>query len=351
MLTCANDCTSLSYKTTIQDIAKELNLTSATISRALHNNPRISEQTKRLVLDAAKRLDYSRNKIASSLRSGRSHTIGVIIPSAQMNFFGSVVHGIQTLANTNGYSILLYQTEESTELEIKAIEAFLGARVDGILVSIAKGTTDFSHFLELKRRKVPLVFFDRTNDMLDVPSVIIDDYKGGYCATEHLIKQGYKNIAHVSGQQHLKVFHDRLEGYKDALRANDREINEEYIFPGNISIECGKKAVNHYFKLATPPDAVFAVEDYTALGVIQGLKEKNINIPADFGVVGFANESFGEYITPALSTVDQQTVQMGREAFSMLVDLISSNGVIANIKQKVVLEPVLYCRRSSQKNG
>jgi LacI family transcriptional regulator len=122
----------LPYKTTIQDIAKELNLTSATISRALHNNPRISEQTKKLVLDTARRMDYRRNKIASSLRSGKSHTIGVIIPSAQMNFFGSVVHGIQTMANTCGYSILLYQSEESTELEIKAIEAFLGAWHTGI---------------------------------------------------------------------------------------------------------------------------------------------------------------------------------------------------------------------------
>jgi len=339
----------LSNKTTIQDIAKQLNLTSATISRALHNNPRISEQTRRLVFEAAKKLDYSRNKIASSLRSGKSHTIGVIIPSAQMNFFGSVVHGIQTRANTNGYSILLYQSEELPELEIKAIDAFLGARVDGILVSIAKGTTDFSHFEELKKKKIPLVFFDRTNGMLDVPSVIINDYKGAYSATEHLIKQGYKTIAHVSGQQHLKVFRDRLDGYKDALKHYGREIDDQYIYPGNISIECGKKAVDYYLGLPQPPDAVFAVEDYTALGVIQRLKEKSIKIPEEFGIVGFANESFGEYITPALSTVDQQTVQMGQEAFGLLVDLINGN-VIADIKPKVVLEPVLYCRRSSLKH-
>jgi len=339
----------LSYKTTIQDIARELNLTSATISRALHNNPRISEQTRKLVLEAAQRLDYRRNRIASSLRSGKSHTIGVIIPSAQMNFFGSVVHGIQTLANSAGFSILLYQSEETTEFEIKAIEAFLGARVDGILASIAKGTTDFSHFEELAKRKVPLVFFDRTNDAINVPSVIINDYKGAYYATEHLIKQGYKNIAHVSGQQHLKIFHDRLEGYRDALKAYGMDVKEEYIYPGNISIECGKKAVDFYMRLAVPPDAVFAVEDYTALGVIQGLKEKNIKIPVDFGVIGFANESFGEYITPSLSTVDQQTVEMGREAFKMLVDLI--NGPNETFNDRVVLEPVLYCRNSSVKHS
>lgn len=335
------------YKTTIQDIAKELNLTSATISRALHNNPRISEQTKKLVLDTARRMDYRRNKIASSLRSGKSHTIGVIIPSAQMNFFGSVVHGIQTMANTCGYSILLYQSEESTELEIKAIEAFLGARVDGILVSIAKGTTDFSHFEELKKRNMPLVFFDRTNEQLNIPAVVVDDYKGAYFATEHLLLQGYKNIAHVSGQQHLKVFHNRLLGYQDALKANNIPLNPDYIYQGNISIECGKKAVDYFMQLPQPPDAVFAVEDFTALGVLQRLKEVKINVPESFGVVGFANESFGEYITPPLSTVDQQTVEMGSEAFKMLVELIDNNDVALDKGQGVVLEPVLLCRESS----
>jgi len=349
LLTCANDCTNLSYKTTIQDIARELNLTSATVSRALHNNPRISEQTRKLVLDAARRLDYRRNRIASSLRSGKSHTIGVIIPSAQMNFFGSVVHGIQSMANSFGFSILLYQSEETPEFEIKAIEAFLGARVDGILASIAKGTTDFSHYEDLVKRNVPLVFFDRTNDMFDIPSVVINDYKGAYNATEHLIKQGYKRIAHVCGQQHLRSFIDRMRGYKDALKAYGHEVKEEYIYPGNISIESGKEAAEYYMGLETPPDAVFAVEDYSALGVIQGLKERGIKIPAEFGIVGFANESFGEYITPSLSSVDQQTVQMGREAFKMLIDVINENGAVTDASAKVVLEPVLLSRKSSLK--
>jgi LacI family transcriptional regulator len=337
----------LPYKTTIQDIARELNLTSATISRALHNHPRISEQTKRLVLETANRLHYRRNKIASSLRSGKSHTIGVIIPSAQMNFFGSVVHGIQSLANTSGYSILLYQSEESTELEIKAIEAFLGARVDGILASIAKGTTDFTHFTELKKRGVPLVFFDRTNESLDISSVVINDYKGAYNATEHLIKQGYQRIAHVSGQQHVKGFHDRLLGYQDALKANNIKLVPEFVYQGNISIESGRQATDYFLQLPQPPDAVFAVEDFTAMGVLQQLKKLKISVPGSFGVVGFANESFGEYITPSLSTVDQQTVQMGREAFNMLVEQIEENNVAIDKGSMVILEPVLLCRESS----
>ena len=340
---------SLTKKTTIHDIARELNFTSGTVSRALNNNPRISTETKRLVNEKATELKYQRNKIASSLRSGKSHTIGVIIPSAQMNFFGSVVHGIEMMASSNGYSIMLYQTEETTLLEKKAIETFLSARVDGILASVAKETIDFSHYQELQKKHIPLVFFDRTNDELKVPSVVIDDYKAGFLATEHLIKNGYTSIAHVSGPQHIKGFHDRLNGYLDALSKHKMRLDRKLIFQGDISIESGKAAVDYFFNLTNIPDAVFAAEDFTALGIIKGLKERKINIPSEFGVIGFANESFGEHITPSLSSVDQQTVQMGKEALGLLIDIINTKERKVNVlvREKIILEPLLYFRESS----
>src|SRR5205085_12274462 len=210
-------------------LAKELNLTAATVSRSLNNHPRISDSTKKLVKDLAKKLNYRHNKLASSLRSGKTHTIGVIIPSAEINFFGSVVHGIESIANTNGYSILLYQSNESTEYEKKAIETFMDVRVDGVLASIAKETNDVSHYLELKKKDIPLVFFDRSKDMVNVPSVIVDDFKGGYIATEHLLQQGYKRIAHITGQLQLKVFNDRLNGYKSALNEEGIEVDESLL--------------------------------------------------------------------------------------------------------------------------
>lgn len=339
----------LSQKITIHDIARELNLTTATVSRALNGNPRISIETTYLVQEKAKQMKYHRNKLASSLRSGKSHTIGVIIPSAQMNFFGSVVHGIENVASNNGYSTILYQSEETPALEKKAIETFLSARVDGILASIAKETIDFTHYIELQKRNIPLVFFDRTNDNLKVPAVVIDDYKGAFLATEHLINNGYERIAHVSGPQHLKSFKDRLEGYQNALKAHKMQVEENYIYHGNVSIESGKEAIDYFLKLNMPPDAVFAVEDFTALGVIKILKERKISIPGDFGVIGFANENFDEFISPALSSVDQQTVQMGKEAFLLLMDLIKSGEgtVPVSTETKIVLEPVLYFRASS----
>jgi LacI family transcriptional regulator len=335
-------------KATITDIARELNTTPATVSRALSNHPRISEKTKKSVHETALKLNYKRNRIASSLRSGKTHLIGVIIPSAEINFFGSVVHGIESIANENGYGVLLFQSNEQRDYEEKGLQNFLSARVDGILVSIAKDTIDYSHFREIKSRRVPLVFFDRANDDLDIDSVVIDDYKGAFLATEHLISQGYKRIAHISGPQHLKNFYDRLKGYMGALQANKIKIDHSLIYNGNISIESGRKGTSHFLSMQNPPDAIFATEDFTALGVIKEIKEREIQIPGQFGVVGFANELFGEHITPTLSTVDQQTIQMGKSALKLLLNIIE--GINNQTKQKIVLEPLLICRDSSNRN-
>jgi LacI family transcriptional regulator len=334
-------------RTTIQDIAKALNLTPATISRALNNHPRISVETKELVKETAQKLNYRRNRIASSLRTGKSFTIGVIIPSARINFFGSVVHGIETLASEFGYHTLIYQSEENAELEIKAIEAFLGARVDGILASLAKEAVDFSHYTDLKKRNVPVVLFDRSNDSLEIPSVVIDDYKGGFIATEHLIAQGYKRIGHLAGPVRFQTFQERMNGYCDALRAHGMEVDDRLIYPGDLSIEQGKKSADYFLNQEKPPDAVFAVEDFSALGLIKRFKERHIRIPEEIGVMGFGNEDFGEHITPTLSSIYQQTVEMGRSAFKMLLGIIEGTQLPEEGNRKIVLEPVPQFRESS----
>ncbi|MEK7225369.1 MAG: substrate-binding domain-containing protein, partial [Bacteroidota bacterium] len=280
---------------------------------------------------------------------GKTHLIGVIIPSAEINFFGSVVHGIESIANRHGYNVVLYQSNEYRDYEEKGLETFLSARVDGILVSLAKGTIDYSHFEQIKKRGIPIVFFDRANDDLGIDSVVIDDYKGARLATAHLISKGYKRIAHIAGPTHLKNFNDRILGYKAALRDNNISIDETLIYGGNVSIESGKEGTRYFLSLPHPPDAIFATEDFTALGAIKELKERNINIPGDFGVIGFANEQFGEHITPTLSTVDQQTIQMGKSALNLLLDFIEKRGEARSGVQKIVLEPKLIYRQSSDK--
>lgn len=339
----------MKYKVTIADIAKELNVTPATVSRALSNHPAISLKTREAVQKTASRLNYKKNTIAASLQSGKTNVIGVIIPSAEINFFGSVVHGIESIANQNGYNVLIYQSNEDMRHEAKGIETFLSARVDGILASIAKNTVDFSHFLEVKARNIPLVFFDRTNDDLGLPSVVIDDFKGAFLATEHLIKQGYKRIAHISASQHISIWNTRLKGYKAALAAYNIPFDESLIYVGNISIESGKEAVKYFFEKPNPPDAIFAVEDFTALGAIKELKDRNIKIPGKVGVIGFANEHFGEHITPSLSTVDQQTALMGKESIKLLLELISPKEKNKQHNRKIILEPIPIFRESSMK--
>jgi LacI family transcriptional regulator len=338
-------------KTTIQDIARELQVTPSTVSRALNDHHSISEATKKAVARAAKKLHYRHNKIASSLRLGRTKILGVIIPSAEINFFGSVVHGIEKVARQRDYTILIYQSNEQTGNEQEGVETFLRSRVDGILVSIAKQTTDFSHLAEIKKRRVPLVLFDRAIDTLGVPSVVVDDYTGAYKAVQHLREQGCQRIAHISGPNHVAIFSQRLKGYTDALADAGLPVATEYIIEGSISIESGKRCMQQLLALPTPPDGVFAVEDFTALGAMQAIKEAGLQIPNDVALIGFANEAFGAFITPSLSTVDQQTIRMGEEAAKLFFDHVENNDFYTAAPAKKVLEPVLVFRQSSRKKA
>lgn len=339
----------MSKKTTIHDIARELNTTAATVSRALNDHPSISKATKELVRKTATRLNYRQNKLASSLRSGRTHTIGVIIPSAEISFFGSVVHGIERVARSRGYSVLLFQSNEDPACEAEGIDTLLQSNVDGIIASVAKETTQYEHYREVKQRKIPLVLFDRVDDSLKVPSVVIDDHKGAFIATTHLLEQGYKRIAHISGQQHIKIFNDRLRGYADALRAAGRNVEDDLIAYGKVSIESGRECASRLLDHPKPPDAIVAVEDFTALGAMQAIKAKGLRLPQDIGLVGFANEAFSSYVTPSLSSVDQQTIKMGEEAANLFFSLCEDKENRLSSPDKIVLEPVLMVRESSGK--
>jgi len=337
----------LKKKITIHEIAEALNTNISTVSRALNDHPAISTATKKAVLEMAHKLNYRQNKIASSLRSGRTNTIGIIIPSAELHFFGSVVHAIEQVMNKNNYTVLLYQSNESEEHEIKGIETFLQLHVDGIIASIALDTKNYDHFNEIKNRGIPLILFDRTTDALNVPSVSIDDYKGGYMATEHLIQQGYKRIAHITARHQIRIFRDRLNGYKNAISDYGLNFDEDLIVYGEVSIESGQRCTEQLLNLTDKPDAIFAVEDFTALGAIQKLKSSGILVPQQFGVIGFANEAFSAYITPSLSTVDQQTKKMGETAAELFLEMIGNHNEMTD-SHIIILNPVLVERESSK---
>jgi LacI family transcriptional regulator len=334
-------------KVTILDIARALNITAATVSRALNNHPAIRESTKKIVKETAIKLNYQPNKIASSLRLGKSNLIGVIIPSAEINFFGSVVHGIEKIANENNYNVLIYQSNEMYEYEKKGVQAFLQSQVDGVLASISKESMNLDHYSEIKKRGVPLILFDRASDELGVSSVVVDDYAGAFAATKHLIEQGCRRIAHIGGQQHVNIFNQRLKGYIDALNTHRIPVDEDLIVYGKVSIESGRECMAKLLKNPKPPTGVFAVEDFTALGAMQVIKAAGKSMPDEIAIVGFANEAFGEYLTPSLSSVNQQTVTMGEEAAKLFFEGLRNGDTYKDKPKKKILKPELIVRQSS----
>ncbi|GAA4796337.1 LacI family DNA-binding transcriptional regulator [Olivibacter ginsenosidimutans] len=335
-------------KITILDIAKELNITFSTVARALNDHPAISKSTKEAVKQTAEKLGYRKNKIASSLRSGKSNIIGVLIPSLDVSFFSSVVHGIESVMNQNGYSILLYQSQESYKKEDKGIETLLNSRVDGIIASTAINRVNKETFQDIVTRNIPLAFFDRVLEGIPAPAVTIDDYKGGYMATEHLIKAGYKKIVHITETRNLSIFKERLRGYLDALKAYHIPIDEQLILKGNLSLDFGKACVKELTQRNIPFDALFTLEDFTAMGVIQQLKEQQLKIPEEIGVIGFANEAFGSLVTPTLSTIDQQTNRMGEEVAQLFLRMLKEGNFYQHAPKQIKLEPLLIVRESSK---
>ena len=333
-------------KATIYDIAKELNITVSTVSRALSGFPAISETTREAVFATAKKLDYSPNRLASALKSGKTYIIGVIVPSVQAHFFASIIHSIEEGLKDSGYRVILYQSNESAENEINGVKTLLEAQVDGIIASMSLETANVSHFLEVIKQNKPLILFDRVHTDLKVPTVTLDDFKAGYLATQHLIDQGYKKIAFVTTIHQIKIFNDRLKGYQAALADNHLPIIPDHIIFGGLSIKDGRFGASKLLRNENRPDAIIAGDDFTALGVIKKLKEIS-ETPPKIGVIGFANEAFSAYITPNLSTIDQHPNQMGKECAQMFLKMIQQKSPYQNIDH-VVLDPTLVQRQSTE---
>lgn len=334
-------------KVTIRDIANELGITFSTVARALNNHPAIKASTKAAVHETANRLGYRPNKLASSLRSGKTKIIGVLVPRLDVSFFSSVVHGIESVMNENGYSILLYQSQESAKQEANGIETFLRTRVDGIIASISLQTEQAGAYKDVKHRNIPLAFFDRVPQGIDVPSVTIDDYRGGFMATEHLIQAGYRRIVHITESRDINIFTERLRGYQDALTQHNIPLDERLLIRGDFSIEFGRECVRRLLADGIPFDAVFTLEDFTAMGVVQALKAAGKRIPQDVGVVGFANEAFTQLVSPSISTVDQRTVEMGEQVARLFLKLLKKGDYYQHQPEKIVLQPELLLRASS----
>jgi len=334
---------------TIKDIARELQVSSSTVSRALKDYPGISDETKRKVKEMAEKLNYRPNAIALSLRKSRSFTIGVIIPEVVHFFFSTVISGIEEVAFSRGYNVILTQTNEKLAREKSSIDTMLSNQIDGFLVSYSKETTDFQHFSKLLNQGYPIVFFDRVPEISGAIHVIVNDYEGAYDATKHLIQQGFSRIVHLAGPSNLKISQERTRGYKDALR----EFGIPFL--PELLVECTQgsdeeahKITAQLLKSISPrPDAFFANNDMAAMGAIQACKSAGFAVPQEIGVVGFSNWQFCSIVDPSLSSVAQNGFRIGSTATEILLDWIEKKIHPDTIEPSVVLETELLVRKSS----
>lgn len=305
---------------TIKDIARELGISPSTVSRALKDHPDISVETKKAVNELAEKLNYQPNIVALSLRQKKTNTIGVIIPEIVHFFFSTVISGIEDVAYNAGYNVILSQSGESYPREVTDMKALFNSRVDGMLISISRETTNFDHIESIISKGVPIVFYDRMYNNPNTSKVIVDDMEGAKEAVLHLIDQGCKRIAHIQSAPNLIISEDRLRGYKEALKDRKIEFKEKLIFTCETgTLEEGKSVTQKIFAQPNPPDAIFANNDPLAMGAMMALKEKGLKIPQDVAVAGFSNWFFDELMEPSLTSVDQPGFQMGQEAARLLI--------------------------------
>ena len=297
---------------TISDIAAALGVTPSTVSRALSGSPRVKEETRLAVEKMATEMGYERNVVASNLRKGKSDIVGIIVPRIHRNFFSNVIGGAESILEEAGYCVLICQTHERLEAEIKALRTLRNNQVAGVLMSHAIGAGDGSHILEALGHHIPLVQFDRVFSELPGAKVVSNNFQGAYEATQHLIRQGYRRIGTLAGYMNSEAYAARLEGWRQALRDGGLPVDESLVFYDTIVRETGHDA--GLKALEAGCDALYSAGDFSALGAMEAARSKGLRIPEEFGIVGTANETFTSLMTPSMSSLALNPFEMGRQA-------------------------------------
>jgi LacI family transcriptional regulator len=337
-------------KTTIKDIANVLNISAAAVSKALHNDSRISEKTKKAVRQVAENLNYQPNHLASALRSGKSKLVGVIVPKTNSNFFSATIHNIEEVLNKEGYNIIITQSNESYKKECDNIDTLLFTQVDGIIVSMANETIKLDHFEKIKSSGIPLITFDRGENDLNVDYVGIDDFNSSHTIVDHLVKQGCKRIAHIGGYKRTRIYNNRIRGYKDALKKHNLSLDKNLLIESSLTIKDGREKMLQLLALEKRPDAVYIAGDYAALGALQVLNEKKINVPKEIALVGFGDEPFTNMVTPSITTMNQHPYEIGKIAAETFLEYTKKSKIEQSLN-KMILEAKLIVRESSLKKG
>lgn len=336
------------HQTTIIDIARELNLSKSTVSRALTGHPNVKAKTREQVLALAAQMDYQRNQLAISLLTSRTQTIGIIVPEFLSFFFPKVIIGAQEVLARAGYNVVICHSNESYETEVANARGLLASRVDGLLVSHTKETRNFDHFRVFERKGIPVVFFNRICEDMPVSKVTVDDYEGAFRAVEHLIESGKRRIAHLAGPDSLQNSRNRLNGYRDALLKHSIPINPELIITYDLNLDKANIYVNHLLNLPEPPDALFAINDPTAIEALKVIKSRNLRMPDDIAVIGFSDDPISALVEPGLTTVAQPVTEIGEQAARLLLNQLQNEDDRFE-PETVVLSTQLIVRGSTRK--
>ena len=324
---------------TISDIAAALGVTPSTVSRALSGSPRVKEETRLAVEQMAAEMGYERNIVASNLRRGRSDIVGIIVPRIHREFFSNCIGGAESILEAAGYSVLICQTHERFDAEVKALRTLRNNQVAGVLMSHAIGAENGNHVREALGERIPLVQFDRVFSELPGAKVVNDNFEGAYAATRHLIAQGYRRIGTLAGYMNSEAYAARLEGYRQALLDSGRKLDESIVFYDTIlretGFEAGLKAIG------AGCDALYSAGDFSALGAIEAARSRGRRIPKDFGIVGTADETFTSLMFPSMSSLALNPFEIGRQA---------AQAFVAGEEGTVVVPMELKVRESSTRN-
>ena len=288
---------------TIKDIARALGLSTSTVSRALRDSYQISPETKKLVLDYAKKINYSPNPIALSLKEKRSRSIGVIVCEIANSFFSQAINGIESIAYDRGYNVIITQSHESYEREVNDLQFLASRSIDGLLISVSSETKDFEHLMKLQNKGLPIVFFDRILEDIETHKVMVNNFKGSFDATSHLIKNGYRHIAHLANSDSLSITKERIAGYREALKHHGDEIiesNIQHCAHGGMIYQEVEQALDQMLQQKVIPDAVFAAGDKLTTGFLRYFKAKGIKVPEDIALAGFSNLDLTDLLNPSL---------------------------------------------------
>ncbi|QCR24315.1 LacI family DNA-binding transcriptional regulator [Pontibacter sp. SGAir0037] len=313
----------MSKDITIYDIAKDLGISPATVSRALNDHPAVNGKTKQRILATADTLGYRSNMFASNLRKQKTNTIGVIVPRLNSNFQSSVMAGMEKVANEAGYNLIISQSLEAMQKESANAKTMYDSRVDGLLVSLAYDTENIDHFKPFFDKGIPVIFYDRVAEHKQCIGIVIDNIQAAYKATTHLIENGCKDIVHISGNLKINVYADRLKGYKYALIDHNLPFKESSVITTNLSEEAGKEAAQQILEMEKLPDGIFVANDTCAATCMKKLKKAGVVVPGDIAIVGFNNDPISRVIEPNLTTVDYPGYEMGEVAVKNLITLMN----------------------------